>query len=61
MDATSLVNSLRANVNKKKLKIEKDFGSGWVGQLSNCKYTKIVKYIFIHYFITFLGRAFERQ
>ena len=40
---------------QKNPKIQKDFGSGWVGQVSNWKFKKIGKYIFIHYFITFLG------
>ena len=46
---------LRGHVKKKKKKIQKDFGSGWVGQVSNWKFKKIGKHIFIHYFITFLG------
>ena len=47
---------LRGHVNKKKSpKIHKNFGSGWVGQVSNWKLTKIGKDIFIHYIITFLG------
>ena len=46
---------LRGHVNKKcSPKIQKDFGSGWVGQVSNWKFKKIGKYICIHYFITFL-------
>ena len=51
--------SLRGHVNKKQF--QKDFGSGWVGQVSNWKFKKIGKHIFIHYFNTFLGREFERQ
>ena len=47
-------NKVRGHVNKIKL-IQKDFGSGWVGQVSNWKFKKIGKHIFIHYFITFLG------
>ena len=44
--------TLRGRVNKK---IKKDFGSGWVGQVSNWKFKKMGKHILIHYFIMFLG------
>ena len=44
----------RGHVNKKKFqKSKKTLEVG--GQVSNWKYKKIGKYIFIHYFITFLG------
>ena len=43
----------RGHVKKKNPKIQKDFGSGWVGQVSNWKFKKIGKHIFIHSFITF--------
>ena len=44
--------SLRGHVNLKKIpKIQKDFGSGWLGQVSNWKFKKIGK----HIFIAFLG------
>ena len=45
----------RGHVNKFFLQKSKDFGSGWVGQVSNWKKKKIGKHIFIYYFITFLG------
>ena len=54
---TMLHTPFRGHVNKiNKIKIQKDFGSGWVGQVSNWKFKKIGKHIFIYYFITFLGQ-----
>ena len=44
---------LRGHVNNKTF--QKYFGSGWEVQVTNWKYKKIGKHIFIHYFVTFLG------
>ena len=47
---------LRGHVNNFFFQKSKKTGSGWVGQVSNWKFKKIGKHIFIHYFITFLDK-----
>ena len=46
---------VRGHVSKQIPKIKKDFGSGWVGQVSNWKLKKIGNIYFYTLFYYFLG------